>query len=86
MQYGLAFWITAQQDGRCKSTDLLDFVGVQVEDVLVLEANEIEGGGGTPPHDARALRPRQHLLQLHAVPRIYLRPKSSMLEAQLCQT
>lgn len=64
-----------------KYTHLLHIMGVHVEDVLVLEADEVEGGGGTAPNDACALGPCQHLLQLRAVPRIDLRPGTKIQPA-----
>lgn len=60
---------------REQETHILDFVGVEVEDVLVLEADEVEGARGAAPHNAHTLRPRQHRLQLLNVPRVDLRAK-----------
>ena len=51
---------------------LLDFMGVQEEDALALVAHKVEGAGGAPPHNAGALRPPQHFLQLRHIPAIHL--------------
>lgn len=51
---------------------LLDLVGIQEEDTLALVAHKVEGAGGAAAHDARALRPLQHLLQLRHIPAVHL--------------
>ena len=51
---------------------LLGLMRIQVDDLVILAAHKVEGGAGAPPHNANALGPGQHLLQLGHIPLIYL--------------
>ena len=53
-------------------TNLLGLMGVQVDDLVMLAAHKIEGGARAPSHNANALRPGQHLLQLWHIPLVDL--------------
>ena len=58
--------------GRCH---LLHMMGVEVHDMAVLVAQEVEAAGGTAAHNAGALRPPQHRFELWHVARIDLQPQ-----------
>lgn len=67
---------------------LLGFVGVQEQHVVALEADEVQGGAGAAAHDADAVGPRQHRLQLRHVARVHLHmaqqePASGLLHCAL---
>ena len=51
---------------------LLGLMRIQVDDLVILAAYKVEGGAGAPPHNANALAPGQHLLQLGNIPLIHL--------------
>ena len=64
-------------------TDLLRLVGVQVQDLVMLAAHEVEGGARSPSHNTNALRPCQHLLQLRYIPLIYLQQSCPSVHLQV---
>lgn len=57
-------------------------MGVKEQHTLALVADEVERAGGAAPHNARALRPLQDLLQLREIPAVDLRTSNPHSENQ----
>lgn len=47
-------------------------MGIQIDDLVILAANKVEGGARAAAHNADALRPGQHPLQLRNVSLVHL--------------
>lgn len=58
--------------GAIPPPHLLNFVGVEVQQQVLLRAHKVQRGSGAPAHDADALRHVEHGLQLRDVPRVQL--------------
>ena len=52
---------------------------IQIDDLVALAANKVEGGARATSHNANALRPGQDLLQLWDVPLIDLQKARNMV-------
>lgn len=61
---------------------LLHFMRVEIEDILVLHAYEVQRAARPAPHNPRRLGPSQDLLQLRDVARVHLHQQRVLLSSQ----